>query len=123
MQAAAHTPGGFGGVSQKVGKEFVAGGIPKNLPERVKSKAEKMYAGGAVKAKLLRGSLGLAEGGMIEHVSGGPIGKDDGLIAAQRGEYVVRKDAVKKLGKDTLEEINKGRLPTKSERLYRRSHG
>lgn len=35
MQAAAHTRGGFGGVSQSVGKEFVAAGsVKKDLPER-----------------------------------------------------------------------------------------
>ena len=28
MQAAAHTKGGFGGVSQKVGKEFIAADTP-----------------------------------------------------------------------------------------------
>ncbi len=37
MQAAAHTKGGFGGVSQSVGKEFVKAGKAKaKLPERVK---------------------------------------------------------------------------------------
>lgn len=41
MQAAAHTKGGFGGVSQKVGKEFVAAGPAKqDLPEH---KAERRY--------------------------------------------------------------------------------
>jgi len=42
MQAAAHHKGGFGGVSQKVGKEFEAGDKGGKLPER-KSKAEKRY--------------------------------------------------------------------------------
>jgi hypothetical protein len=43
MQAAAHTKGGFGGVPQKVGKEFTAGqkpGATKNLPARVSSKSK-----------------------------------------------------------------------------------
>lgn len=55
-------------------------------------------------------------GGKIAHVVGRPVGKDDGMIAAQRGEFVVRKSAVKKLGTAALDEINKGRLP--SQRLY-----
>jgi len=41
MQAAAHTPGGFGGVPQKVGKEFTAASEGKKLnklPEKVKKK-------------------------------------------------------------------------------------
>lgn len=57
-----------------------------------------------------------ARGGEIKEVAGKPIGKDDGIIAAQRGEFVVKKSAVKKLGSAVLNEINKGRLP--SERLY-----
>lgn len=57
-----------------------------------------------------------ARGGIIKEVAGKPIGKDDGLIAAQRGEFVVKKSAVKKLGAAVLNEINKGQLP--SERLY-----
>lgn len=57
-----------------------------------------------------------ARGGEITEVAGKPIGKDDGIIAAQRGEFVVKKSAVKKLGVAALNEINKGRLP--SERLY-----
>jgi hypothetical protein len=52
-----------------------------------------------------------ARGGKIARVAGKPIGKDDGLIPAQKGEYVVRKSAVKKLGTGVLNTINKGRLP------------
>lgn len=52
-----------------------------------------------------------AKGGKVTHVSGQPVGKDDGLIAAQKGEFVVRKSAVKKLGIKTMDEINKGRIP------------
>lgn len=51
-------------------------------------------------------------GGRIRKVAGKPIGKEDGLIAAQRGEYVVKKSAVKKLGTKALNTINKGKLPT-----------
>lgn len=55
-------------------------------------------------------------GGKITRVAGKHIGKDDGLIAAQKGEYVIRKSAVKKLGTAVLDEVNKGRLP--SAKLY-----
>lgn len=63
----------------------------------------------------------LARGGKITQVAGKPIGKDDGLIAAQKGEFVVRKSAVQKLGLEVMNEINKGRLP--SQRLYGRKAG
>lgn len=42
MYAAEKEPGGVGGVSQKVAKEFVAADKPGNLPEHV-SKADKRY--------------------------------------------------------------------------------
>jgi hypothetical protein len=58
-----------------------------------------------------------SKGGKIKSTSGPPIGKDDGLIPAQKGEYVVRKSAVKKLGTAALNQVNKGRLPA-SKRLY-----
>ena len=44
------------------------------------------------------------------------IGKDDGLIPAQRGEFVMRKSAVKKLGSKVLEQVNKGKLPSSRSR-------
>jgi hypothetical protein len=52
-----------------------------------------------------------ARGGRIKHTSGPKIGKDDGLIPAQKGEYVIRKSAVNKLGTKALGQINKGKLP------------
>ena len=55
-------------------------------------------------------------GGKIRSTSGPKIGKDDGLIPAQRGEYVVRKSAVKKLGPKVMGQINKGHLPRKGAR-------
>lgn len=62
------------------------------------------------------GKKGYAKGGKITQVAGKPMGKDDGLIAAQKGEYVIRKSAVKKLGTAVLDEVNKGHLP--SDKLY-----
>jgi hypothetical protein len=46
------------------------------------------------------------------HPRGPKIGKEDGLIAAQKGEYVIRKKSAQKLGTKTLDHINrKGTLP------------
>jgi hypothetical protein len=60
--------------------------------------------------------LALASGGRITAVAGKPIGKEDGIIAAQKGEWVIKKSAVKKLeqdhGPDAMDAINQGRLPS-----------
>lgn len=56
---------------------------------------------------------GLARGGKIKRTAGPRIGKDDGLIPAQKGEFVIRKAAVQKLGTKVLSQVNKGRLPAK----------
>lgn len=61
MQAAAHTKGGFSGVSQKVGKEFVAAD-------------KKMKSGGGV-------SLSVGRGEKL------PISKGAGLTAKGRAKY------------------------------------
>ena len=53
----------------------------------------------------------MKRGGTIKRVAGKPIGKDDGIIPAQVGEYVIRRSAVKKLGTKALDTINKGKLP------------
>ncbi len=58
-----------------------------------------------------RPPLGKSRGGKITRVSGTPSGKDDGKIPVQRGEYVVRRSAVKKLGTAALAEVNRGKLP------------
>jgi hypothetical protein len=52
-----------------------------------------------------------ATGGKIKRTAGPKIGKDDGLIPAQKGEYVIRKSAVKKLGTKVLDQVNRGKLP------------
>lgn len=43
MYAAASKPGGAGGVSQKVAKEFVAADEPGKLPERKKPKVARLH--------------------------------------------------------------------------------
>ena len=57
-----------------------------------------------------------SRGGKIKHTAGKPIGRDDGLIPAQRGEFVVRKSAVNKLGTKVLNQVNKGKLPSSRSR-------
>ena len=57
---------------------------------------------------------GKAKGGPIKKTAGPRIGKDDGLIPAQKGEYVVRRSAVNKLGTKALDTINKGKLPKRA---------
>jgi hypothetical protein len=52
-----------------------------------------------------------ARGGRIKRTVGPKVGKDDGLIAAQKGEFVVRKAAVNKLGNKALATINRGKIP------------
>jgi hypothetical protein len=64
-------------------------------------------------AQMDMGVPGQRKGGMIKRVAGRPIGKDDGLIPAQRGEYVIRKSAVQKLGTRALSQVNKGKLPAR----------
>lgn len=51
---------------------------------------------------------GYSRGGKIKKTIGKKIGKDSGMIPAQRGEYVVRKNAVKKYGAQKLNAVNKG---------------
>lgn len=61
--------------------------------------------------RALRGGpsrIGLAKGGKVKRVAGKPIGKEDGLIAAQKGEFVIRKAAVKKYGDRKMAAVNAG---------------
>lgn len=69
--------------------------------------------------------IGLARGGKITQTAGKPVGKDDGMIPAQRGEYVIRKSAVKKLGDKVMDAVNHGHLPHSSKLYGRRAavHG
>ena len=56
-------------------------------------------------------TAGARKGGPIRRTVGPKIGKEDGLIAAQKGEYVIRKSAAQKLGTKVLNQVNKGKLP------------
>ena len=51
---------------------------------------------------------GYKSGGKITKVSGKPVGKDDGMIPAKRGEYVVKKSSTTKYGPAKMAAVNKG---------------
>jgi hypothetical protein len=107
MQAAAHTKGGFGGVPQKVGKEFVkadkkmkGGGLYENINakrERIaEGSGEKMRrvgSKGAPTAEAFRESAKTAkmkEGGFSLAVGRGeklPVSKGAGLTEKGRAKY------------------------------------
>jgi hypothetical protein len=53
-------------------------------------------------------SVGKASGGPIQRVSGKPVGKDDGMIPAKRGEYVVKKSSTTKYGPAKMAAVNRG---------------
>lgn len=52
--------------------------------------------------------LGEARGGKVKHVTGKPVGRDDGMIPAKRGEYVVKKSSTTKYGPAKMAAVNKG---------------
>ena len=109
MQAAAHTKGGFGGVPQKVGKEFVkadegkklkGGGLYENIHakrERISEgsgeKMRKPGSAGAPTAKAFKESAKTAkmkEGGVSLAVGRGekmPVERGAGLTAKGREKY------------------------------------
>jgi hypothetical protein len=59
-------------------------------------------------------SAGYAKGGMVHGLLGpNPKGPDDGAGFLDRGEYVIRKSAVKKYGRGLLDMINEGKVPAK----------
>jgi len=47
--------------------------------------------------------------GLVTRTSGPKIGKDDGVIAAQKGEFVVKRASAKKYGTKKLAAVNAGR--------------
>jgi len=51
---------------------------------------------------------GKAASGKITKTAGRPIGRDDGMIPAQRGEYVVKKSSTAKYGPAKMAAVNKG---------------
>lgn len=61
---------------------------------------------------------GLSRGGKVKSVSGKPVGKDDGMIPAKRGEYVIKKTSTAKYGPAKMAAVNKGtaKVTTKGKR-------
>ena len=60
------------------------------------------------------GDAAYAKGGMVNGLFGmNPPGPDDGAGYLDRGEYVVKKDAVSKYGRGLLDMINEGKVPAK----------
>jgi hypothetical protein len=58
--------------------------------------------------------VSLARGGLITNVFGpDPAGPDEGQVNIMRGEYVIKKSAVKKYGTGLLDMINDGKIPAK----------
>lgn len=56
----------------------------------------------------VRGAEELKKGGKITKVAGKPVGKEDGLIAVQKGEHVIRKAAAEKYGPVRMSAVNRG---------------
>jgi hypothetical protein len=53
-------------------------------------------------------------GGLVTNVFGtDPTGPDEGQVNIMRGEYVIKKSAVKKYGQGLLDMINDGKIPAK----------
>lgn len=52
--------------------------------------------------------VGMKAGGKVTRVAGPKRGKEDGLIAVQKGEYVVRKAAAQKHGPKKMAAVNAG---------------
>jgi hypothetical protein len=88
-------------------------GLADSMSKQTPKPDQPFSGGGPAAVGGAEAGTGAARGGKIKQVAGKPVGKDDGLIPAQRGEYVVKKSAVNKLGTGVLNTINKGRLPEK----------
>jgi hypothetical protein len=60
--------------------------------------------------------IGFAKGGKVtsKHMTGpNPKGKDDGYVALDAGEYVIKKSSVDKYGESLLSLINEGKVSKK----------
>lgn len=52
--------------------------------------------------------VAMRKGGKVTRVAGPKRGKEDGAIAVQKGEFVVKKSAAKKYGDKKMEAVNQG---------------
>ena len=71
------------------------------------------------------GSKAFAEGGMVrlKDLLGKAPGPDDGYAALQDGEFVIKKDAVKRYGVKMLEQINRRKIAKKQVSKFFKNHG
>lgn len=79
----------------------------------VKERADKAAAdAAATAAQQTAMDYGGFDGGLITKVMGPkPPTPDDGTMFVQKGEYIVKKDAVNKYGKGLLDKVNEGKIP------------
>jgi len=70
-------------------------------------------------------NLGYAQGGMVrlKDLLGKAPGSDDGYGALQDGEFVIKKDAVKRYGVKMLEQINRRKIAKKQVSKFFKNHG
>ena len=81
----------------------------------VQERADKAAAdAAAATAQQTAMDFGGFDGGLITKVMGPkPDTPDDGTMFVQKGEYIVKKNAVNKYGKGLLDQINDGKIPAK----------
>jgi hypothetical protein len=103
-----------------VGGQFMGGYDPTiydpNLFSNfVQQRADKAAADkAATAAQQTAMDYGGFDGGLITKVMGPkPPTPDDGTMFVQKGEYIVKKNAVNKYGKGLLDQINDGKIPAK----------
>jgi hypothetical protein len=101
-----------------VGGQFMGGYDPTiydaNLFSNfVQQRADKAAADkAATAAQQTAMDYGGFDGGLITKVMGPkPPTPDDGTMFVQKGEYIVKKDAVNKYGKGLLDKVNEGKIP------------
>ena len=96
MEAAAHTKGGFGGVPQKVGKEFAKADAGKNMKEgglyaNIHAKQERIAAGSGERMRKV-GSKGAPTAAAFKQSAKTAKMKDGGVsLAVGRGEKLSTK--------------------------------
>ena len=81
----------------------------------VQERADKAIADkAAAAAQQVAMENGGFNGGLITKVMGPkPDTPDDGTMFVQKGEYIIKKDAVNKYGKGLLDMVNEGKIPAK----------
>ena len=107
------------GIDDEEGGSSVGGGSngEEGQSQDEAESGEAFYAGGLVTPDRLKPSNDYADGGIVKGLLGkNPAGPDDGYGALDKGEYVVRADAVKHYGSDFFERLNDRKILKKSVR-------